>query len=116
MERTWTATDNCGNSESFTQTIVVNDDVDPVLVGVPAGVTVECSVNLSSPSVTATDNCECGTVAVVESEALTPGSCADASVLVRSWTATDCSGNTSADSQTIIIQDTQSPSLHSLPL
>ena len=30
LERTWTATDNCGNSTSVTQTIEVQDTTDPV--------------------------------------------------------------------------------------
>ncbi len=32
IERTWTATDNCGNTETFVQTITVADNTAPVLV------------------------------------------------------------------------------------
>ncbi|WP_197276758.1 hypothetical protein, partial [Mangrovimonas sp. ST2L15] len=40
--REWSVTDNDGNTTTQTQTITVEDNTPPVLVGVPADVTVEC--------------------------------------------------------------------------
>src|SRR5258708_36000894 len=42
LTRTWTATDTCGNVASSSQVITVQDTAKPVLVGVPADVTVAC--------------------------------------------------------------------------
>src|SRR5207248_2830180 len=43
LTRTWTASDACGNTSSTTQVITVIDTTAPVLSGVPAAATVECS-------------------------------------------------------------------------
>ncbi|MCA0153252.1 Ig-like domain-containing protein, partial [Winogradskyella vincentii] len=42
LQRTWTATDDCGNTTSAVQTITVVDTTDPVLAGIPSDTTVEC--------------------------------------------------------------------------
>ena len=44
--RTFTATDDCGNSTSATQTITVQDTTAPEFTSVPADYTVECSDEL----------------------------------------------------------------------
>src|SRR5712691_7168966 len=43
ITRTWTASDNCGNASSASQTVTVVDTTAPVLSGVPANATNECS-------------------------------------------------------------------------
>ena len=52
IERTWTATSPCGTSISQTQTIIVQDSTNPVLVGVPSDLGVGCGACLlyTSPS------------------------------------------------------------------
>ena len=42
IERTFTATDDCGNSTSATQTITVEDTTAPEFTSVPADYTAEC--------------------------------------------------------------------------
>ena len=62
LKRTWTATDNCGNTASKSQVVKVRDRTDPILVGAPEEtITVECDAIPEPPTVTATDNCD-GTV------------------------------------------------------
>ena len=112
IERTWTATDACGNSVSAVQTITVVDTTDPVL-SVPADVTVECDADSSSASTgvaTATDNCD-PAPAVTESDSVAAGTCLQESVITRTWTATDACGNVASEIQTITIVDTTPPSL-----
>ena len=91
LERIWTATDNCGNSVTHTQTITVADIESPVLNGVPTNITASCDVS-SIPAVatgiTASDNCDTD-VDITYSETIVPGSCPDSYTIERTWTATD---------------------------
>ena len=55
--RTFTATDDAGNSSSATQTITVQDTTAPEFTFVPADYTVECSDEMPMDDATASDNC-----------------------------------------------------------
>ncbi|MFK7773644.1 MAG: SdrD B-like domain-containing protein, partial [Saprospiraceae bacterium] len=115
LTRTWTATDNCGNSVSATQTINVGDNTPPVVAGVPANLTVECNdIPAIANNPIATDNCDAD-VEISFSETNTPGACADSYTLTRTWTATDDCGNTTEAVQTIFVQDTTDPTLIGVP-
>ena len=109
VTRTWTTTDECGNSASCSATISVVDIAPPVLVGVPANITVQCNFNPPPPPVvTADDACD-GQVDVVFNESQSPGSCPILDVITRTWTATDECGNSTAQTQIIQVVDTQGP-------
>src|SRR5690606_23275872 len=57
--RIWTATDNCGNSTSITQTITIVDTTPPVIT-CPHDLTVECIEDIPAPNVQlviASDDC-----------------------------------------------------------
>ena len=87
LTRTWTATDNCGNSTSAQQMITVRDTQKPVLSGVPSNVTVECN-NVPSPAfLTATDNCDVS-VEVSYFEVRKYGLCMESFNLIRTWIST----------------------------
>jgi len=105
--RTWTATDDCGNQTTQSQTIQVVDTTAPVLSGVPADQTVECDSVPQPARVTARDNCS--SAAVIFRESTQPGACAGQYVVTRTWTATDACGNQVERSQTITVQDTTPP-------
>ena len=113
--RTWTATDECGNTSSCSQTITVSDTDGPVLSGCPSDVSVDCESVPVAASVTATDNCSSIPLGVVFSEVQTSGTCAGNYSLLRTWTATDECGNTSSCSQTITVSDTDGPVLSGCP-
>ena len=115
ITRTWTATDQCGNTSSASQTISVSDNTAPILVGVPAKTTATCTSISELPvaNVTATDNC--GTATVVMSETTTAGNCPGNYTITRTWTATDQCGNTSSASQTISVTDNTAPVLVGVP-
>ena len=102
--RTWTATDNCGNSVARTQTILFQDTTAPELT-VPADYTVECSDELVLEDASATDICS--SFNIEETSVTTPGDAAGNYTIVRTFTADDC-GNTSSATQTITVQDTGS--------
>ena len=108
VTRTFTATDDAGNSSSATQTITVEDTTAPVL-NIPADYTAECTETLTLDDATASDNCSEVTITV--SEETLAGDCANGYVLVRTFTATDACGNSSSAAQTITVVDTTGPEL-----
>ena len=111
--RTFTATDDCGNSASATQTITVQDTTAPEFTFVPADYTVECSDEMPMDDATAADNC--GEVTIEVSSETTPGDAAGNYVITRTFTATDDAGNSASATQTITVQDTTAPEFTFVP-
>ena len=113
VTRTFTATDDAGNSTSATQTITVQDTTAPEFTFVPADYTVECSDEMPMDDATASDNC--GEVTIEVSSETTAGDAAGNYVIVRTFTATDDAGNSSSATQTITVQDTTAPEFTFVP-
>jgi gliding motility-associated-like protein/uncharacterized repeat protein (TIGR01451 family) len=112
VTRTWTATDDCGNTVSQSQVITTGDDnTPPVLVGVPANATVNCSSTLTLPTVTATDNCDASPT-ISFNQTQTTGC---PYTITRTWTATDDCGNNVSASQVLTVNDPLPPVLGNLP-
>ncbi|MFC4511279.1 hypothetical protein ACFO28_13245, partial [Flavobacterium buctense] len=57
VTRTWTATDDCGNTSSASQTINVQDVTAPVIAALPAPSTINCPAVPEFAQATATDEC-----------------------------------------------------------
>ena len=102
---TWTYTDANGNSSTQTQNVVVNNVTAPTPdVATLADVTAECDVTaLTSP--TATDNC--GGVVTVSNDATLPITTQGTTVVT--WTYTDANGNSSTQTQNVVITDVSAP-------
>ncbi len=111
--RTWIATDPCGNSDTCTQNIIVQDTTAPVIT-CPGDVTVNCDAD-TMPSMTgiptATDGCNNLGITLTYSDVILPGSGNVLFIIVRTWTATDECGNTDDCDQMIIVLDANAPSL-----
>ena len=107
VTRAFTATDDCGNDTTMTQTITIQDTTAPELM-IPADYTAECDADHPLDDASATDNC--GMVMIAES-ADTSYSCANGYVVTRAFTATDGCGNQTTQTQTITILDTTAPEL-----
>ena len=105
VTRTFTATDECGNDSTASQTITIQDTTNPELT-IPADYTAECSDAHPLDEATATDNCG---MVTIEEIADTTYSCPNSYVVTRTFTATDECGNDSVATQTITIQDTTAP-------
>ncbi len=114
VTRTWTATDDCSNQASQAQVITVVDTTAPVLIGVPANVTVECDAIPDPPEVAATDNCSDPVVELIEE--VEPGAGAGKSMITRTWVATDACGNQTRETQIITVVDTTPPQLQGVPV
>jgi len=113
ITRTWTATDDCGNATSQSQTLEVLDTTAPAMQNLPPDLTVECDAVPEPANVTATDNCA---MPMLEfSEQIEPGRCSAAYVITRTWTAVDESGNQVTHAQVIAVVDTQFPQLLGVP-
>ncbi|MFK7806379.1 MAG: hypothetical protein AB8F74_01135, partial [Saprospiraceae bacterium] len=107
--RTWTFVDVCGNESSISQTITVNDDTAPAAPAAPADEMLQCATDVSAPiDLTAVDNCD-GDITVSPTVVVTPGSCVNNFVEVRTWTFVDLCGNESSVSQTITVNDDTAP-------
>jgi gliding motility-associated-like protein len=117
ITRRWTATDICGNTNSATQTITVDDLTPPTISGVPASQTYSCAESVpvgQTASVTVSDNCT-GLVTVSVTDVTTAGSCANKYTIIRRWTATDICGNTSSATQIITVDDLTPPTISGVP-
>ena len=106
--RTWTATDDCGNTSSADQIITLVDAVAPYFTSVPADVDIECGDDLPMDMATAEDVCSGVTVTMADVEG--DANCTGMAVITRTFTATDGCGNSSTAVQTITRVDTEAPS------
>ena len=101
---TWTYDDGNGNTYAQTQTVVVADVTAPVadLANLPT-VTGECSASVSAP--TATDNCA-GSLTATTND---PTSYSAQGTYTITWTYDDGNGNTSAQTQNVVVADVTAP-------
>ena len=100
ISRTWIITDDCGNSNSYTQTITVYDFTPPTLLTpIDEELNVNCSNLPDIPNLEFTDNCS-GVSDVVYSEVTTTISIYEY-VIVREWYVSDNCGNFDTFTQTI---------------
>ncbi len=110
--RIWTATDSCMNMSSCVQLITTQDTTKPVII-CPADLTINCDANSSSSATgvaTATDNCDpAASLIIAQRDSIVAGSCANAKLIYRIWTATDSCMNMSSCVQLITTQDTTKP-------
>ncbi|MEM1320597.1 MAG: PA14 domain-containing protein, partial [Bacteroidota bacterium] len=104
ITRTWSTTDNCGNTVSEDQTLTVEDTTPPSFTA-PADITVDCNNIPTAVDPTFTDACSTAGISMGES---TSGSGCTYTI-TRTWTATDACGNASSDSQIITVNDTSDP-------
>ena len=104
---TWTYTDEGGNTITQTQNVIITDTTAPTPDAASlADITAQCEVAAAEvPEPTATDNCS-GTVTVTNN-ATFPISTQGTTVIT--WTFEDANGNTSNQTQNVIIDDTTGP-------
>ena len=105
ITRTYKATDNNNNTATCTQLITVDDNTAPVADATTlADATGECSASITLAP-TATDNCS-GTITGTTSDALTRTT---QGTSVVTWTFDDGHGNTSTQTQNIVVSDVTAP-------
>lgn len=104
---TWTYDDGNGNTATQTQTVIVQDTTPPVPDEYPLpAVQGECSAEITTIP-TAIDNC-CGTINATTSDPLIY---TEQGLYNVTWTYDDGNGNTTTQTQTVIVEDTTPPSM-----
>jgi len=111
ITRTYSVTDDAGNSINVTQTITVDDNQDPTASN-PAAVNVQCSANVPAVNINdvvgEADNCGIPIVAHVGD--VSDGN-SNPEVITRTYSVTDAAGNSINVTQTITVNDTTAPTL-----
>ena len=132
LARTYTATDNCGNTAQTVQYIALLDTTLPTFVGsngnvntLPVDITVQCSnvnpigedgTRYGNAGVQGRDNCGLAvTVTYAEQIVPTNDNCPDSYDIVRTWTATDYCDNVSTLVRYVRVIDTTRPVYTSFP-
>lgn len=107
---TLTATDAAGNSDGCSSSVRVADSQAPVLT-CAVDVDVECDESAqpdNAGSTSVTDVCD-PDPSILFDDAVSPGACPEESVIARTWTTVDASGNTDSCVQTVNVVDTTGP-------
>lgn len=126
ISRTWTATDDCGNTSQYTQTLNAVDNtppvlsfVNPALMGLMDGDTMYFDCNEVIPvngaeDAVATDVCDDNPTVTFEDFLITEGDCAENGhirQLYCGWIATDDCGNSDTFDIYMVVRDIQAPML-----
>lgn len=113
IERTFTATDLCGNINVETRTITIVDEEKPVFTFVPQDVSFGCDDTVIKLDATATD--QCGTPEIVVNETIDVQNCEGNYTITRVFTATDACGNSVDSTQIITVGDNTPPVFVNVP-
>ncbi|MGE5316773.1 MAG: hypothetical protein ACM3ME_02170 [Chloroflexota bacterium] len=111
ITRTWSYTDNCGNTTTVSQTITVDDDTAPVFDPAPADISYQCIGDVPEVGMLGwTDNCD-GSGEVLGTDESDGNTCPE--IITRTWSYTDACGNPASVSQIITVDDDTAPVLES---
>ena len=111
IQRTYIATDLCGNTSEFIQIINLTDFVLPTVVGVN-DFTVQCEEPYTVPTPVFSDNCD---VQLSIESSINTVSVNCTTFITYTWTATDNCGNSISSDVVVSIVDTIAPFFTSVP-
>ncbi|MGM0666029.1 MAG: gliding motility-associated C-terminal domain-containing protein [Bacteroidota bacterium] len=116
ITRTYSVTDDCGNSITVQQLIVVNDDIPPT-ASAPAPISVQCPSDVPAPDISvisdATDNCTANPVIAFVEDVSDGNTCPE--LITRRYSVTDDCGNIAIIEQSISVHDITNPTASSPP-
>ncbi|TDO96161.1 gliding motility-associated C-terminal domain-containing protein [Flavobacterium sp. 245] len=106
LKRNWIATDLCGLTTNYVQTIVVQDKTPPVLITAFDSVVVaDCDKIPDVPALKFTDNCSDSSSIILNFNEVKSAILVDGTyTIVRTWTAIDNCGNQTSTSQTVNVK------------
>ncbi len=109
FERTWIATDLCGNTAECVQIISLVDNMPPVITCPPEAM-ISCEDDISPQALGEASAVDfCNEVSVDYIDVVVPGSCPES--IDRIWTATDACGNDRSCTQSITFIETSEPTI-----
>lgn len=104
-----------GCCATATATINIGDTQPPVMLNVPADLTISCDDEIPVPPIIfALDACPGIYVSLEEADDFANSGTCGTYTITRTWTATDLCGNSSSDSQLVVVQDEVKPELFRL--
>lgn len=107
---TWTATDCANNTSTFVQSVTITDATAPMIMDVPANITIACGSALPfATDLVAMDGCDTGVDTAFVTSVTTFNAITGLSIITNTWVAIDCSGNTATAVQVINVIDTVAP-------
>ena len=115
ITRTYSVTDDCGNSINVIQTITIHDTIAPTFnESLPIDLDVDCNAVPLAATLTADDNCGTAIVTFEEEriDVTVYAGCPNGYRLFRTWTATDECGLTTEHVQKIEVHDTTAPTFN----
>lgn len=111
LTRTWRSTDECNNVATGSQRIRVEDRTAPELIGdLPNDIVVDCDI----PNFDLEFRDECGSDNIIvtkNEERFDDPECEYNHILVRTYSATDCAGNSVSGSYRITVVDNTAPTM-----
>ena len=111
---TFTATDDCGNSQSTVASLKVVDNQAPVFATPPSTLTLSCGDAIPAPvTPSVSDLCDPSPTVIFEEKRV--DLCGISYRLTRMWTATDACGNSSTTTQIITLEDREAPQFKNVP-
>ncbi len=120
IQRSWSLTDDCGNTSTFVQ-IISLQDTSPPIFSTPLDITISCDQNPTDLNITGNvwdefDNCDMNIGEAVYTDVVEPADpCEGASSITRTWSLTDACGNATTQTQTIVLIDTIPPVFTGIP-
>ncbi|MEY4386699.1 MAG: hypothetical protein RLY20_1982, partial [Verrucomicrobiota bacterium] len=106
--RTWTATDSCSNSASFTQTVTVHDTTPPVFTGV-TNLVFECGSPWSFQTPAVYDIADGTNLLLIVTNSFTNFLCGSTLVATQTWYSIDSCSNAATFTQFVTVVDTTPP-------
>ena len=110
VTRTWTVTDNCGNTETYSQDITIDDLTAPT-ANPMSQINVECAADIPSADINLvtgeSDNCTVNPTVTFSGDVSNGLSCPE--TITRTYIVTDDCGNQTSITQTIVVEDITAP-------
>ena len=112
ITRIYTASDECGNTNTCAQTIVV-DDNNPPSITCPENLTVSCANDVPAADISAVVTSDlCGGVTIsVAADVISNSICSNSYTITRVYTAVDACDNSATCAQVITVSDIVPPSI-----
>jgi len=104
---TYTAYDNCGNTDVCSTTVTITDYTDPIVYP-PADADFSCDEVIVYGMAEATDNCD-DDLDITFSDAILAGDCPQEYCIIRTWYATDNCLNVGSATTTYCVYDDEAP-------